>query len=137
MYIYIYMYNIIQVINNSNIPLHCVSWGVPNHQMVYNICFVPKTKRTLFTNNIMRTTFYQFLKHFSVNLFMRRHFETSSSRLFNKLAELALAISKFSHKVKSHFLVPQMYICPFIDYVILAIFSQFLYVVRKICTFLT
>ena len=99
--------------------------------MVYNICFIPKTKRTYIYKQ------YQFLKHFSVNLFMRRHFETSSSRLFNKLAELALAIRKFSHKVKSHFLVPQMYICPFIDYVILAIFSHFLYVVRKICTFLT
>ena len=130
-YIYIYIYIIIQVISNSNIPLHCVSWGVPNHQMVYNICFIPKTKRTYIYKQ------YQFLKHFSVNLFMRRHFETSSSRLFNKLAELALAISKFSHKVKSHYLVPQMYICPFIDYVILAIFSQFLYVVRKLCTFLT
>ena len=57
----------------------------------------------------MRITFYLFLKHFSVNLFMRRHFETSSSCLFNKLADLALATSNFSHKHKSHFLVPQMY----------------------------
>ena len=36
---------------------------------------------------------------------MWRHFETSSSRLFNKLAGLALAISNFSHKHKSHFLI--------------------------------
>ena len=35
---------------------------------------------------------------------MQRHFETSSSRLFNKLVELALAISNFSHNHKSHFL---------------------------------
>ena len=62
----------------------------------------------------MRITFYLFLKHFSVNLFMGRHFETSSSRLFNKLAELALAIINLSHKHKSHFLVPQMYGCAFI-----------------------
>ena len=59
----------------------------------------------------MRITFYLFLKHFSVNLFKRPHFETSSSHLFNKLSELALAISNFSHKHKSHFLVPQMYGC--------------------------
>ena len=62
----------------------------------------------------MRITLYLFLKHFSVNLFMWRHFEISSSRLFNKLAELALAISNFSHKHKSLFLVPQMYGCAFI-----------------------
>ena len=40
---------------------------------------------------------------------MCRHFETSLSRLFNKLAELALAIVNLSHKRKSHFIVPQMY----------------------------
>ena len=62
----------------------------------------------------MRITFYLFLKHFSVNLFMCRHFETSSLRLFNKLAELALAIINFSHKHKLHFLIPQMYGCAFI-----------------------
>ena len=42
------------------------------------------------------------------------HSETSSSCLFNKLAELALAITNFSHKCKAHFLVPQMYECAFI-----------------------
>ena len=52
----------------------------------------------------MRITLYLFLKHF----------ETSSPRLLNKVAELALAISNFSHKRKSHFLVPQMYGCAFI-----------------------
>ena len=25
---------------------HTVSWGLPNHHMVYNICLIPKTKRT-------------------------------------------------------------------------------------------
>ena len=40
---------------------------------------------------------------YSVNLFMWRHFGTSSSRLFNKPAGLALAISNFSLKHKSHF----------------------------------
>ena len=45
---------------------------------------------------------------------MCRHFETSSLRLFNKLAELALAIINFSHKHKLHFLIPQMYGCAFI-----------------------
>ena len=62
----------------------------------------------------MRITFYLFLKHFIVNLFKLRPFELSSSRLFNKLAELTLAIINFSHKHKSHFLVPQMYGCAFI-----------------------
>ena len=31
------------VINNNIIPLHCVSCGLPNHQMVYNICYIPKS----------------------------------------------------------------------------------------------
>ena len=57
---------------------------------------------------------FLFLKHFSINLLMWWHFETSSSRLFNKLAELAGAIINFSHKHKWHFLVPQMYGCAFI-----------------------
>ena len=41
-YIYyiLYIYAIILVINNNNIPLHCVSWRLPNHQMVCNICFL-------------------------------------------------------------------------------------------------
>ena len=39
MFVYVY-YNL------GNIPVVCVSWGLPNHQMVYNICFIPKTKRT-------------------------------------------------------------------------------------------
>ena len=34
---------IIYVINNNIIPLHCVSYGLPNHQMVYNICYIPKS----------------------------------------------------------------------------------------------
>ena len=38
----IYIYTIIKVINNNNIPLHCVSWGLCNYQMVYNVCFIPK-----------------------------------------------------------------------------------------------
>ena len=98
-----------------------------------------KRNEHTFTNNIMRITSYLFLKHFSVNLFMWWHFKTSSSRLFNKLAELALAISNFSHKHKSHFLVPQLYGCAFItiNHWILAIFFQFPYVVRKLSTFLT
>ena len=51
LYIYIYIhytilyYTIFQVTNNNNIPLHCVSWGLPNLQMVY-ICVIPKTKQT-------------------------------------------------------------------------------------------
>ena len=45
---------------------------------------------------------------------MWRHFETSSSRLFNKVAQLALAIINFSYKHKSHFVVPQIYGCAFI-----------------------
>ena len=44
-YIYILYYTILQVTNNNNIPLHCVSWGLPNLQMVY-ICVIPKTKQT-------------------------------------------------------------------------------------------
>ena len=42
--IYIYIYIIIKVINNNNIPLplHCVSWGLCNHQMVYSVYFIPK-----------------------------------------------------------------------------------------------
>ena len=71
----------------------------------WSTIFVLYLKRNehIVTNNIMRITLYLFLKHFSVNL-----------RLFNKLAELAQAISNFSHKHKSHFLVPQMYGCAFI-----------------------
>ena len=34
---------ITNVINNNIIPLHCVSCGLPNHQMVYNICCIPKS----------------------------------------------------------------------------------------------
>ena len=37
---------IIKVTNNNKIPLHCASWWLPNDQMVYNICFIPKTKET-------------------------------------------------------------------------------------------
>ena len=114
-YIYIYIYiTIIWVINNNNIPLCSFSWGLPNHQMVYYICSYLKRKEHIFTNSIMRITFYLFLKHFSVNLCMWQHLETSSSRLFNKYTELALATSNFSHKHKSHFLIPQMYGCAFI-----------------------
>ena len=54
--------------------------------MVY-ICFIPTTKRTYIYKQ-----YHGNKLHFRVNLFMWRHFETSSSRLFNKLAELALAI---------------------------------------------
>ena len=68
-----------------------------------------KRSEHIFTNNIMRITFYLFLKHFSVNLFMWWRFEASSWRLFNKLDELALVVSNFSHKHKSHLLAPQMY----------------------------
>ena len=62
----------------------------------------------------MRIVFYLFLKYFSINLFMWQRFETSLSRLFNKPAKIALAIINFSHKLKSHFLVLQMYGCAFI-----------------------
>ena len=108
MHVFMYVWHLPSIYHYTE---HWVSWGLPSHQM-----FVLYLRRNdhIVINNIMRITFYLFLKHFSVNLFMWRHFETSSSRLFNKLAEFALATSNFSRKHKSHFLVPQMYGCAFI-----------------------
>ena len=82
--------------------------GLPNHQMVYNICFIPKRKQAYNHNYSILTrtgkTVYLFLKHVNVNLFIYRHFKTSPSRLFNKLPKLALVMSNFSHKHKSYFI---------------------------------
>ena len=70
-----------------------------------------KRNEQIVINNINKKTFYLFLKHLKCKLI---HVTSSSSRLFNKLSKLALAISNFLHKHKLHFFVPQIYGCAFI-----------------------
>ena len=41
------------VISNNNIPLHSVSRGLSRHQMVYKVCFTPKTKVIIFNIKII------------------------------------------------------------------------------------
>ena len=54
---------IIYAINSNNLPLHCVSWGLPNHHMVYNVCFMLCRNSRL--NNIWETLrFFDELKIF-------------------------------------------------------------------------
>ena len=97
------------------LPLHYVSWGLPNHQMVYivlfYICFIPKTKQANSYKQYRENNILSLFKNFSVNLFMWRHFEKSSSHLFNKLAKLALTTSNFSHKHKSFFHSINIWMC--------------------------
>ena len=53
---------------NNNIPLHWVWWGLPNHQMVYNICFIPKTKRTYIYKQYHENNILSVLKTFQWKL---------------------------------------------------------------------
>ena len=61
-----------------------------HHQMVgYNI-YTSKEKTSIITYTELYRLSYLSLKHFKVNLFLCRHFETSSSRLLSKTLGSAL-----------------------------------------------
>lgn len=64
-----------------------------------------------FTINFMAMAWQRnyFLKHFNVNLFMSRHLEMNSLRLFSVNEGPALPVTSLSVKQRSHFLVPQTY----------------------------
>ena len=58
---------------------------------------------------IIKFRYGQVLKHFNLNLFWCRHFEKISALEFSIFPGSDFAISSFSVKQRSHFLVPQAY----------------------------
>ena len=85
--------------------------GLPNCQMVFNICFIPKGKQTYNYEQYPKNNILSVLKTLQykiIHIIHKLFHEKSTLCIFNKLAELDLAISSFPHKHKSHFLVSQM-----------------------------